>query len=61
MAREADNHIRVTDDVWSDLNARKKPGDSFNDVITRLLEDGDDPSGDDDPVETDGGKPVFAD
>ncbi|QRY26389.1 antitoxin VapB family protein [Halobacterium sp. BOL4-2] len=37
MARDATNHIRVTDDTWKQLNNRKEPGDSFNDVIQRLL------------------------
>jgi len=39
MPREADNHIRVTDDTWSRLNSRKRPGDSFDDVIQRLLDE----------------------
>jgi len=29
--------IRVTEHNWKKLNARKDPGDSFNDVITDLL------------------------
>lgn len=37
MTRKADNHIRVTDETWSELNRRKRPGDSFDDVIQRLL------------------------
>lgn len=39
MTRKADNHIRVTDETWSELNKRKRPGDSFDDVIQRLLEE----------------------
>lgn len=35
--RKADTHVRVTEETWSDLNQRKKPGDSFDDVIQRLL------------------------
>jgi len=31
--------IRVDGDTWKNLNALKEPGDSFDDVITRLLED----------------------
>jgi predicted CopG family antitoxin len=30
--------IRVGGDTWRQLNARKRPGDSFDDVIQRLLE-----------------------
>jgi len=41
MPRKADNHIRVTDETWSELNKRKQPGDSFDDVIQRLLEETD--------------------
>ena len=40
MERKADTHIRVTEDTWAALNARKRPGDSFDDVIQRLLEKG---------------------
>lgn len=32
--------IEITRDVWRELNARKYPGDSFNDVLERLLRDG---------------------
>ena len=51
MARKSDTHIRVSEDTWTELNKRKRPGDSFDDVIKRLLED----SG---GVETDGGRTV---
>jgi predicted CopG family antitoxin len=37
MSREADKHIRVTDETWMELNQRKRPGDSFDDVLQRLL------------------------
>lgn len=30
--------IRVTEDMWEQLNSRKKPGDSFNDVLQRLVQ-----------------------
>lgn len=33
----ADNQIKVSDDTWRRLNARKEPGDTFEDVIQRLL------------------------
>jgi predicted CopG family antitoxin len=32
-------NIRVDDDTWQRLNARKQPGDSFNDVLERLLKE----------------------
>lgn len=38
MAREATEVIRVSPENWQKLNALKKPGESFNDVVTRLLE-----------------------
>jgi len=37
MPRQADKHIRVTDTTWTELNKRKTPGDSFDDVLERLL------------------------
>ena len=39
MAREADKHIRVTKETWKELNRRKEPGDSFDDVLQRLIEE----------------------
>jgi len=30
--------IEVKTDTWSELNGQKLPGDSFDDVIRRLLE-----------------------
>jgi len=30
-------NIQVTDAVWSELNSRKKPGESFDDVLRREL------------------------
>lgn len=38
MGRNADTHIRVTEDTWQELNQKKGPGDSFDDVITQLLD-----------------------
>lgn len=32
--------IQISEDNWQALSARKRPGDSFNDVISRLLEGG---------------------
>jgi len=32
--------VKVSDEHWKELNARKEPGDSFDDVIGRLLEEG---------------------
>jgi predicted CopG family antitoxin len=39
MSRDADKHIRVTEETWLQLNKKKRPGDSFDDVIQRLLEE----------------------
>ncbi|PSQ19576.1 hypothetical protein BRD00_01560 [Halobacteriales archaeon QS_8_69_26] len=33
--------IQVSSDTWRELNSRKEPGDSFDDVIQRLLEGAD--------------------
>ena len=41
MARKADTHIRVTENNWTRLNRLKRPGESFNDVIDRLLDETD--------------------
>ncbi len=30
--------IEVKNETWRELNSRKEPGDSFDDVIQRLLE-----------------------
>lgn len=48
MERKTDTHIRVTEETWSRLNKRKKPGDSFDDVISRVLDEADAESSDDD-------------
>lgn len=40
MPRDADKHIRVTEETWKELNMRKEPGDSFEDVLRRLIEEG---------------------
>jgi len=44
MSRDATNHIRVTAETWRQLNRRKQPGDSFEDVIQRLLAEDEDES-----------------
>jgi len=36
-----DTQIRVKDETWQELNARKQPGDSFDDVIQRLIDEHD--------------------
>lgn len=36
MSRTA---VKVTHDTWKRLNARKSPGDTFEDVIQDLLDD----------------------
>ena len=33
--------LQVSKDTWKRLNARKEPGETFDDVITRLLDDSD--------------------
>jgi len=38
MTGSCDPKIRVSEDNWERLNARKRPGDSFDDVIERLLD-----------------------
>lgn len=37
MSRKANKHIRVTEETWLELNKQKRPGDSFDDVLQRLL------------------------
>ena len=39
MARNADTHIRVSEETWTRLNRRKGPGDSFDDVLRALLDE----------------------
>jgi len=39
MAREATETIRVTPENWEQLNSLKEPGDTFNDVVSKLLEE----------------------
>jgi predicted CopG family antitoxin len=39
MTRKATETIRVTPENWQRLNSMKRPGESFNDVITRLVEE----------------------
>lgn len=39
MGRNADTHIRVTEDTWGRLNRLKGPGDSFDDVLTDLVDE----------------------
>jgi predicted CopG family antitoxin len=33
-----DTNVRVKIETWQRLNSRKRPGDSFDDVITDLLD-----------------------
>jgi predicted CopG family antitoxin len=44
MSRDADKHIRVTTETWRELNQRKQPGDSFEDVLRRLLAEEQEPT-----------------
>jgi predicted CopG family antitoxin len=39
MSNAADEHIRVTEQVKRALENRKREGESYNDVLERLLED----------------------
>lgn len=36
---EDDVNIRIKRDTWKRLHNRKEPGDSFNDVLQRLIEE----------------------
>ena len=38
MARNADTHIRISEETWKELNSQKGPGDSFEDVISDLID-----------------------
>lgn len=31
--------VEIKNETWKQLNRRKEPGDSFDDVISRLLEE----------------------
>lgn len=33
--------IQVTEDTWRELNGRKEPGETFDDVLQRLLAESD--------------------
>ena len=37
MADDENTSLRVKRGTWRELNQRKEPGDSFDDVIQRLL------------------------
>lgn len=39
MAKKAEQTVRVTEEVWYALRNQKAPGDTFNDVIRRNLEE----------------------
>jgi len=43
MSRDAEQHIRVSTETWRELNQRKQPGDSFEDVLQRLLSEDQEP------------------
>jgi predicted CopG family antitoxin len=32
-------NVKLQDETWKRLNARKDPGDTFDDVVTRLLDE----------------------
>jgi hypothetical protein len=54
MSRNADTHIRVTEETWQELNRQKGPGDSFNDIINELLDDDSNADGGDERIEVGG-------
>lgn len=33
--------VKVSEETWRKLNSRKEPGDTFDDVVQRLLEESD--------------------
>jgi len=37
-----DTSVRIKTDTWKRLNDLKEPGDSFDDIIRRLLDESDD-------------------
>jgi predicted CopG family antitoxin len=39
---DEETRVRVSKETWRRLNARKEPGDSFDDVLDRLLARNDD-------------------
>jgi len=39
---DEETRVRVSKETWRRLNARKEPGDSFDDVLDRLLSRHDD-------------------
>jgi predicted CopG family antitoxin len=32
-----DTHIRISEEMWKELNRQKNPGDTFDDVIRRMV------------------------
>ena len=39
MTRKATETIRIRPETWRRLNNLKEPGDTFDDVVTKLLDD----------------------
>ena len=39
--QEQSHPVKVSLETWQDLNSRKEPGDTFEDVIRDLLEEND--------------------
>lgn len=37
-----DTHIRISEEMWQELNSQKQPGDTFDDVIRRVVEENND-------------------
>lgn len=41
MDEDSKHPVKVSEETWRDLNARKRPGDTFEDVVSRLIDDQD--------------------
>ncbi len=41
MATEHQPVVKVSAKTWKELNSRKEPGESFEDVLSRMLEEPD--------------------
>jgi predicted CopG family antitoxin len=42
MGEDDTTTVKLKRDTWKELNSKKEPGDSFDDVIRRLLNETDD-------------------
>jgi len=46
-------NVKVSAETWRELNARKMPGDTFDDVIQRMLDDVEDDQVSSQPADAD--------